>query len=117
MSQPARAALLSLHVNTPEGETHATFPVCCQSSQKASRTEFQCVHRAGARGIESACLLATIPQYAISLPNPRGSRALVQTLGGLLGVKPDVSEFDASVRQMDNVMAQIEERLPPLPRS
>ena len=66
---------------------------------------------AGARGIESACLLATIPQYAISLPNPRGSRALVETLGALLGVEPDVSEFDASVRQMDNVMAQVEERM------
>jgi proteasome assembly chaperone (PAC2) family protein len=66
---------------------------------------------AGARGIESACLLATIPQYAISLPNPRGSRALVETLGALLGMETDVSEFEASVRQMDNVMAQIEERM------
>lgn len=66
---------------------------------------------AGARGIESACLLATLPQYAISLPNPRGSRALVSTLSTLLGVNVDLSEFDGPVGQMDEMMAQIEERM------
>lgn len=66
---------------------------------------------AGSRGIESACLLATIPQYAISLPNPRGSRALVETLSTLLGVSVDLSGFDDPVKQMDEVMAQIEERM------
>ncbi len=66
---------------------------------------------AGSRGIESACLLATIPQYAISLPNPRGSRALVETLSTLLGVSVDLSGFDDPVKQMVEVMAQIEERM------
>jgi len=66
---------------------------------------------AGSRGIESACLLATIPQYAISLPNPRGSRALVETLSTLLGVSVDLSGLDDPVKQMDEVMAQIEERM------
>lgn len=66
---------------------------------------------AGARGIEAACLLATIPQYAISLPNPRGSRALVETLGHLLEVPVDLAEFDGGIQQMDEVMAQIEERM------
>ncbi len=66
---------------------------------------------AGARGIDSACLLATLPQYALSLPNPRGSRALVQTLSTVLGVSVDLSGFDAPVAQMDEMMAQIEERM------
>jgi proteasome assembly chaperone (PAC2) family protein len=66
---------------------------------------------AGARGIGAACLLATIPQYAMSLPNPRGSRALVEALGSLLGVATDLSDFEAPVRQMDAVMSQIEERM------
>ncbi len=66
---------------------------------------------AGGRGIESACLLATIPQYAISLPNPRGSRALVRTLSTLLDVSIDTSGFDDPVTQMDEVMSQIEERM------
>jgi proteasome assembly chaperone (PAC2) family protein len=66
---------------------------------------------AGARGIEAACLLATIPQYSISLPNPRGSRALVETLGTVLGVEVDLSGFDGPIAQMDEVMAQIEERM------
>ncbi len=66
---------------------------------------------AGNRGIESACLLATIPQYAISLPNPRGSRALVETLNTLLGISVDTSGFDDPVNQMDDVMTQIEERM------
>ena len=66
---------------------------------------------AGARGIGAACLLATIPQYAMSLPNPRGSRALVEALGSLLGVENDLSDFEAPVKQMDAVMSQIEERM------
>lgn len=66
---------------------------------------------AGAREIESACLLATLPQYALSLPNPRGSRALVKTLSTLLGVSADLSGFDGPVKQMDEMMAQIEERM------
>ncbi len=66
---------------------------------------------AGARGIEAACLLATIPQYSISLPNPRGSRALVKTLGTLLGVEANLGKFDGPVAQMDEMMAQIEERM------
>lgn len=66
---------------------------------------------AGSRGIEAACLLATIPQYAISLPNPRGSRALVQTLSTLLNMRVDTSGFDEPVKQMDEVMSQIEERM------
>jgi len=66
---------------------------------------------AGARDIESACLLATLPQYALSLPNPRGSRALVKTLSTLLGVSADLSGFDGPVKQMDEMMAQIEERM------
>ncbi len=66
---------------------------------------------AGARGIESACLLATIPQYAMSLPNPRGSRALVESLSAMLGLDVDVDGFEPSVTQMDGVMAQIEERM------
>jgi proteasome assembly chaperone (PAC2) family protein len=66
---------------------------------------------AGARGIPSACLLATIPQYAISLPNPRGSRALVEAMGSVLGVEIDLGGFEAPTRQMDAVMSQIEERM------
>lgn len=66
---------------------------------------------AGGRGIESACLLATIPQYAISLPNPRGSKALVETLRGILGLDLETSGFDEAVEQMDGVMSQIEERM------
>ncbi|MFO7769047.1 MAG: PAC2 family protein [bacterium] len=66
---------------------------------------------AGSRGIESACLLATIPQYAISLPNPRGSRAIVETLGRILDLELDTSGFDEAVEQMDGVMSQIEERM------
>jgi proteasome assembly chaperone (PAC2) family protein len=66
---------------------------------------------AGGRGINSACLLATIPQYAMSLPNPRGSRAIVNTLATILGIDLDLAGFEPSVSQMDGVMAQVEERM------
>jgi uncharacterized protein len=66
---------------------------------------------AALRGIEAACLLATMPHYAISFPNPKASRAIVSILSRMLGIRIDMSEMDASSREMDKKMKTIEEKI------
>ncbi len=63
------------------------------------------------RGVEAACLLATMPQYATGFNNPKASRAIVQVLGRILGFKLDLRQIDAHIRQMDDRMAVIEKKV------
>jgi uncharacterized protein len=66
---------------------------------------------AGARNIEAACLLATMPQYAINMPNPKASREIVRTLERVLGVEVDKGELDGLVDQMSQTLGEIEEKI------
>ena len=66
---------------------------------------------AGARDIEAACLLATMPQYAINMPNPKASREIVRTLERVLGVEVDTDELDGIVDQMSETLGQIEDKI------
>ena len=66
---------------------------------------------AGVREIEAACLLATMPQYAIQMPNPKASREIVRVLERLLGIQIDMTEMNKAVEQMDQTMAGIEEKM------
>ncbi len=53
------------------------------------------------RGIDAACLLATIPQYAIGLPNPRAVIEIVDVLAQLLDEEIDLIELENSALEMD----------------
>ncbi len=66
---------------------------------------------AQAREIEAACLLATVPQYAVSLPNPRASRAIVEVICSILGITVDFEEMDEVIKEMDGKMAAIEDKM------
>lgn len=66
---------------------------------------------ARAKGIEAACLLATLPQYAIGLPSPRASRAIVRAICKVLGVTVDLTEMNQEIREMDVKMAAIEDKM------
>jgi uncharacterized protein len=66
---------------------------------------------AGLREIRAACLLASMPQYAVNLPNPKASREIVRIMGQLLGLRVEMAEIDSMVAQMDRIMAEIEERI------
>ena len=66
---------------------------------------------AGLRGLEAACLMATMPQYANLLPNPKASREIVRAMEGLLKVTVDPSEIDEAVTKMDQTMSEIEEKI------
>ena len=63
------------------------------------------------RDFEAICLLATLPGYAINFPNPRASRALVEVLGKILGVRIDMKELNLAVEEMDEKIALIEEKI------
>ena len=66
---------------------------------------------AGMRNIQAACLMATIPRYATNIPNPKASREIVRVFERLLGIRVDTSEMDDAVEQMDQTMAEIEEKI------
>ncbi len=62
-------------------------------------------------GIPSACLLATIPLYAMNLPNPKAARELVKTFSQILKVKIPMAELNLQVEQVEKEMMEIEDRM------
>jgi hypothetical protein len=63
------------------------------------------------KNIEAACLLATMPQYAISLPNPKASLAIIEVLQKILGFRLNVEELNGYVKDIDEKMSIIEEKV------
>jgi hypothetical protein len=61
--------------------------------------------------IDAACLLATIPQYAIGLPNPKASGAIVDCLNNMLNISVDVRELAGYIKDMDQRMSIIEDKV------
>lgn len=66
---------------------------------------------ARSRGIEAACLLATMPLYAISFPNPKSSISLVEVFARILNVSIDKKDMETAVRDMEEKMGMIEEKI------
>lgn len=63
------------------------------------------------RKIDAACLLATMPQYAIGLPNPKASAAILQTLSKIIGFSMRLDDLNAYIKDIDGKMAIIEEKV------
>lgn len=63
------------------------------------------------RGIEAACLLATMPQYAIGLPNPKASGAILQMLSAIIGFEMRMEELGPYIKDIEEKMAIIEEKV------
>ena len=66
---------------------------------------------AGLRDIEAACFLATMPQYAVNIPNPKASREILRVFENLLEIKIDMTNLDEAVAQMSQTMTDIEDRI------
>ena len=66
---------------------------------------------AGLRDIEAACLLATMPQYAQMMPNPKASREIIRVFESILGIQIDMEEINQAAEQMDRTMFEIEEKI------
>ncbi len=63
------------------------------------------------KGIDAVCLLATMPQYAIGLPNPKASGAVIETLEKILNFVVSLEEMDEFIREMDEKMSDIEDKV------
>lgn len=66
---------------------------------------------AGRRDIDAICLLATMPQYAITLPNPKASRAIIEVLTKILNFEVDFQELNEYIKDMDERMAVVEDKV------
>ena len=66
---------------------------------------------AAKKGIDAICLLATMPHYAISLPNPKASSAIIETLNRMLNISIDVRELNGYIKDMEDRMAIIEDKV------
>ena len=66
---------------------------------------------AAQRGMPAACLLATMPHYAIEAPNPKASRALIQVFQRILNTSVDMVEIDDAVREADQMFKDFEAKV------
>ena len=66
---------------------------------------------AAQRAMPAACLLATMPQYAVEAPNPKASRALIQVFQRILNTSVDLAEIDEAVRQADQMFKDFESKV------
>jgi len=63
------------------------------------------------RRIEAACLLATMPMYGVSFPNPKASKALLEALSARFGTRIDPIGLDMSISEVDKMFEKIEDQL------
>ncbi len=61
--------------------------------------------------IPAACLLATIPVYAINFPNPKAWKALNETFEKILGARINYEELDLMIKEVDNQFHIMEEKM------
>jgi uncharacterized protein len=66
---------------------------------------------AAQRAMPAACLLATMPHYAIEAPNPKASRALIQVFQRILNTSVDMEEIDEAVSQADQMFKEFEAKV------
>jgi uncharacterized protein len=67
------------------------------------------------RGFEAVCLMGEIPDYlsGIPFPYPRASRSVLEIMSKLLGTEIDYKPLDEMIVQIDEIIANIYEKLPP----
>lgn len=61
--------------------------------------------------IPAACLMATMPQYALRLPNPKSSREIIRFLERALGCVVNMAGLNKGVGEMEAIMGDIEKRI------
>ncbi|MDD5528793.1 MAG: PAC2 family protein [bacterium] len=61
--------------------------------------------------IPAACLLSTIPAYAIGFPNPQASRAIVKVFEQILKIKVNLSEIDLQIQELVKDLSEIRKHI------
>jgi proteasome assembly chaperone (PAC2) family protein len=66
------------------------------------------------RGIDAVCLMGEIPIYlhGFPIPYPKGSKAVLEVLGTILGIPIDTTELEALIEQTEKEIEAIYRRLP-----
>ncbi len=70
---------------------------------------------AKSRGLEAICLMGEIPDYLVRvpLPYPRASRAVLEVMGHLTGVRIDYTAVDEMIGRLDGVIDNVVEQFSP----
>ncbi|NLE01294.1 MAG: hypothetical protein GX640_15620 [Fibrobacter sp.] len=66
---------------------------------------------AASRQIDAACLLGTIPSYAINLNYPKASLAQIEAISSMLNISIDTEEIRDSISDIEQQFIVIEERI------
>ena len=61
--------------------------------------------------IPAACLMASMPQYALRLPNPKSSREIIRFFERELGCAVNMTGLNMAVSEMEAIMGDIERRI------
>jgi hypothetical protein len=61
--------------------------------------------------IPAACLMSTMPQYALRLPNPKSSREIIRFFERVLDYTVNMTGLNKGVLEMDVIMGDIEKRI------
>jgi len=57
---------------------------------------------AAEQGVEAFCLLGEIPYYAVGLPNPRASQAILQVISHMLDLKLDLRDLEMIAKEAES---------------
>ncbi len=60
--------------------------------------------------IDAACFLATMPQFAIEIPNPKASKAVVLTMSKIIGITIDTYELDMQIESLEKEFKSLKEK-------
>jgi len=66
---------------------------------------------AAEQGIDGVCLLGELPYFAVGVPNPRASHAVLDVFTGLAGVELDFTRLEQQAEEMDDRLSDLLERL------
>jgi proteasome assembly chaperone (PAC2) family protein len=69
------------------------------------------VGAAALASMPGVCLMGEIPYYAAQIANPKASKAVLNALDRLTGVRVDLDELDKHARRVDRVLEQLKARL------
>lgn len=63
------------------------------------------------RGLQGACLLGELPFFAVTVPNPRAARAVLEVFTEVAGLDIDFTELDRQAKKIEQDLKQLLERM------
>lgn len=65
---------------------------------------------AAERGVEAFCLLGELPFFAVGIPNPKASLAVLQAFSRIAGVEVELGELEEQARMVERGLVELLER-------